>query len=228
MHVLLTHSEGKLKTLEPKLRDLGFQVSYYPAITTIPLVNDDVRKQAEHLLDCDWLAFTSRSAVDAWQALELPLNIKLAAVGDKTAQALEAAGGRVNLTSPQANADDLAAQLIASVPTCKVGLPQGSRALGVLETRLQAAGFEVHVATIYCTDTRPLLSASQLSDVDAVVLASPSAVEVLPKELSEDVCLIALGPSTGKALAARGLAYLQAETASSNAIIKVLAACRVT
>ncbi|MEM7734902.1 MAG: uroporphyrinogen-III synthase [Deinococcota bacterium] len=227
MHVLLTHSEGKLETLAPRLRALGFRVSHYPAITTTSLVNDQVRKQAEHLLGCDWLAFTSRSAVAAWQALELPLNVNLAAVGDKTARALEAAGGRVNLISTQGNADDLAMQLITSVPACKVGLPQGSRALGVLENRLQAAGFEVEVATIYRTDTRPELVPSQLSEVDAVVLASPSAVEVLPENVPRNICLIALGPSTGRALEARGLAYMQAEKASSDAIIKILEACRV-
>ncbi len=222
MHVLLTHSKGKLASLEPKLRVLGFHVSHYPAITTTSLTGDDVRKQAQTLLSCDWLAFTSRSTVTAWHALELPLDVKLVAVGEKTAKALEAAGGRVNLTSSQGNADDLATQLITSVPACRVGLPQGSRALGVLETRLQAAGFEVEVATIYRTDNRPQLKLSQLRTVDAIVLASPSAVEVLPKELPEDVCLIALGPSTGRALEARGFAYVQAETASSDAIVNLL------
>lgn len=226
MHVLLTHSSGKLETLEPLLIDRGFTVSHRPAIITQPCLDETTYNQAKRLLTCPWLAFTSRSTVSAWQQLGLPFTDNVAAVGDKTARAIETAGGRVALVAAKKHADDLATQLIEHVAPCEVGLPQGNLALRTLEQHLTNAGFTPKPVTVYHTNIQPPLNLSDLLYVDAVVLASPSAVNILPEGLPEWVMLVAFGDSTAKAIAARGFDYVQTETPSSEAVVRVLEGLR--
>lgn len=222
MHVLLTHSSGKLETLEPALVTLGFQVSHRPAISTHSCLDDVTRTRAAGLLSCPWLAFTSRAAVTAWQQLGLPLGGKIAAVGKKTLGSLEQAGAQVALTAPDQHADDLAEQFIAHVTPCEVGLPQGNLALGTLEQRLRAAGFMPCPVIVYRTELQPPMTLAKLAGVDAVVLTSPSAVQILPAGLPDRLVLVAFGDSTARAIAQRGYAYVQTETPSSEAVVRVL------
>jgi len=222
MHVLLTHSSGKLATLEPSLVRAGFTVSHRPAISTQSCLDEATRNQAKRLLTCPWLAFTSPSAARAWQQLGLPFTAQVAAVGDKTARAIEAAGGQVALVAAKKHAEGLAQQFTAHVAPCEVGLPQGNLALATLEQRLHEAGFTPKPVTVYHTDIQPPLTLSDLVDVDAVVFASPSAVQVLPADVPEQLKLVAFGDSTAKALAARGYNYMQTETPSSAAVLRLL------
>lgn len=222
MHVLLTHSSGKLVTLEPSLINAGFTVSYRPAIITRACLDEATRHHAKRLLTCPWLAFTSRSAVGAWQQLGVPFTDDVAAVGEKTARAIEAAGGHVALVAAKKHADDLAKQLIARVSPCEVGLPQGNLALGTLEQRLQQAGFTPKPVTVYHTEIQAPLTLTELEHVDAVVLASPSAVQILPAGLSTQVILVAFGESTANAITARGYECVKTKTPSSDAVVRVL------
>ena len=226
MNVLLTHSSGKLETLEPALVKAGFRVSYRPAIITRACLDEASYNRAKRLLRCPWLAFTSRSAVSAWQQLGLPFAENVAAVGDKTARAVEAAGGRVTLVAAKKQADDLATQFIEHVAPCEVGLPQGNLALKTLEQRLQQAGFAPQPTTVYHTDMQAPLTLADLEQVDAIVLASPSAVQILPAGLPKRVLLVAFGGSTAQAIAARGYGYVQTETPSSDAVVTVLEGVR--
>jgi uroporphyrinogen-III synthase len=232
MHVLLTHSSGKLETLEPALVKAGFTVSHRPAIVTracldqttynSAIYNSAIYNQAKRLLTCPWLAFTSRSAVSAWQQLGLPFTDNVAAVGEKTARAIETAGGRVALVAAKKHVDDLARQLIEHVAPCEVGLPQGNLALGTLEQRLKQAGFTPKPVTVYHTEIQAPLTLTELEGIDAVVLASPSAVQCLPDGLPEQVTLVAFGTRTAKAIAARGYECMQTEIPSSDAVVRVL------
>ena len=226
MHVLLTHSSGKLETLEPALVAAGFTVSHRPAIVTRVCLDEVTRNQAKSLLTCPWLAFTSRSAVSAWQQLGLPFTDNVAAVGDKTARAIETAGGQVALLAAKKHAHNLAKQFVEHVSPCEVGLPQGNLALGTLEQHLQNAGFIPKPVTVYHTFVQPPLNLGDLVDVDAVVLASPSAVKTLPDGLPEQVVLVAFGDSTANAIAARGYGYVKTEMPSSDAVVRVLEGVR--
>lgn len=87
--VLLTHAEGRLEGLAEALAARGFQPVHLPLIATRPLPVS--ARAARELLGCDWLLFTSRSAVAAWCALGLPLagaRPRLGAVGEATAREL--------------------------------------------------------------------------------------------------------------------------------------------
>ena len=228
MHVLLTHSSGKLATLEPALVGAGFTVSHRPAIVTRACLDNVTYHHAKTLLTCSWLAFTSRSAVSAWQQMGLPFTDNVAAVGEKTARAIETASGRVALVAAKKHADDLARQLIEHVAPCEVGLPQGNLALATLEQRLWQAGFTPKPVTVYHTAIQAPLTLTELQGIDAVVLASPSAVQILPEGLPERVMLVAFGTSTANAITARGYECMQTETPSSDAVVRVLEGIKQT
>ena len=202
--MLLTHSEGRLEGLADALGAHGLAVTHHPLIKTIFLPDEQVRADAEALLEAAWLLFTSRTAVRAWAALGLPLEgatFQLGAVGRRTADDLRDLGGRVALEAQPPNAEGLLETFLSRVSTPTiVGLPCGEQALGTLETGLTRAGFTVRKAVLYRTVSCPLPE----TDADVVVLASPSAVAALPGSLSR-ARLVALGPSTARAVRERGL-----------------------
>lgn len=208
---MLTHGEGRLEGLADALSAHGLTVTQHPLIETVVLPDEQVRADAEALLEADWLLFTSRTAVRAWGSLGLPLDgatPKLGAVGRRTADDLRGLGGRVALEARPPNAAGLLETFLSHVsPPATVGLPCGEQALRTLETGLTRAGFAVSKAVLYRTLTRPLPEA----DADVVVLASPSAVAALPGTLT-GVRLVALGPSTARAVRDRGLHAVESRT----------------
>ena len=229
MKVALTQSEGRLAGLAEELSAQGHEVVRQPLIQTKPLVNEEVRGQAEELLSYTWLLFTSPSAVEAWHALSLPLhNIepRIGVVGEKTAQAVRSFGGEVTLIGEPQNAEGLADTFLREVDLQEVdlqevqqmvGLPRGERALKTLQMRLEARGVQTLSVTVYQTVT----CSWQIEEVDAVVLASPSAAEALPEEVGGRARLISLGPSTSAAITERGWRCVQAETPSTEAILEL-------
>ena len=99
------------------------------------------------------------------------------------------------------NAEGLLGTFLSNVSApVTVGLPCGEGALGTLETGLTRAGFTVYKAILYRTVSCP----PPETDADVVVLASPSAVAALPGSLMGKR-LVALGPSTARAVRERGL-----------------------
>ncbi len=221
MKVALTQSEGRLAGLAEALTERGHEVIRQPLIRTEPILSEEVRGQAEELLGCSWLLFTSPNAVEAWHALGLSLrgiNPRIGVVGEKTARAIGKLGGDVSLVGEPQHAEGLA-DLFLKQQEVKgtVGLPQGNRSLKILQERLGAGGVKTSPVTIYQT----LTCDWQAGEVDAVVLASPSAVQALPEEVGKHAKLTSIGPSTSQAVALRGWRCIQAETPSTKAILKM-------
>ena len=223
MKIALTQSEGRLAGLAEALSAQGHEVVRQPLIQTEPLVNEEVRGQAEQLLSCSWLLFTSPSTVEAWHALSLPLhNIepRIGVVGEKTAQAVRSFGGEVALVGEPQNAEGLADTFLREVDLQEVrqtvGLPRGNRALETLQERLAMHDIQTFSVTIYKTATCPW----RIGEVDTVLLASPSAAEALPEAVGRRAKLISLGPSTSAAITERGWRCVQAETPSTKGILK--------
>jgi uroporphyrinogen-III synthase len=217
--VLLTHAEGRLGGLAEALTARGFKPLHLPLIETRPLPVPE--RAARALLGCDWLLFTSRSAVAAWCALKLPLagvQPRLGAVGEATARELAARGGRVQLVGDPPNAAGLLARFVEHAsPPAHVGLPCAKGALQTLPEGLERAGFTVTRLPLYETVARAwpetfALTDATITDTTIIVLASPSAAEALPQAVGERSPLVALGPSTKRALEARGWRAHQAPT----------------
>lgn len=226
MNVLLTHSEGRLEGLAEALSAQGFTVTHEPLVKTEVLPVYQARAAAERLFGAEWLLFTSRTAVKAWTTLGLPLGpYKIGAVGQKTAEAVAKAGGSVSLVAEPANAEGLLQAFLTRVsPPSRIGLPGGERALPTLSAGLSKAGFTVQKAVLYRTTPQPLTQ----TDADLIVLASPSAVAALPKTLGR-AQLVALGPSTQRAIEARGWHAAEARTPDAlGAVQAVLTATTAT
>ncbi|WP_223299744.1 uroporphyrinogen-III synthase [Meiothermus taiwanensis] len=192
MRIALTQSEGRLEGLQERLEAMGLEVLRLPLVRTQTLPAD-----LTPLADCRWWLFTSVSAVRA--VLELGGGLQgraLGAVGRATQQALEEAGGRVDLVAPEETAESLAEAFLAQRPFGFVGLPQGNRARPVLAQRLREAGYVVRSVVVY--QTQPVPWPPELPVPELVLLSSPSAVEALPEAVGRQAHLLALGPTTGR------------------------------
>lgn len=223
MRIALTHGAGRLENLAAELEARGHTVLRAPLIETRPRVDDATRDAARALLERPWLLFTSRSAVEAWRALDLPLRgPKLGAVGEATGAALERAGGRVRVLGEPATAEGLARSFLARRDARgPVGLPQGDRSRPALAAALRRAGMRVVPVVVYETIVLPWAAEAA---VDAVVLASPSAAEGLPGAVAARAGLVALGDTTGAALRARGLRPRIATRPDGAAVLRALEA----
>jgi len=220
MRIALTQSEGRLVGLQERLEAMGLEVVRQPLIQTQVLQAD-----LKPLLDCRWWLFTSVAAVQALLTLGGSLKGRsLGAVGQATRRALEEAGGRVELVSPNETAEGLAEAFLAQRPTGLVGLPQGNRARPVLAQRLQEAGYVVHSVVVYQTQVRPW--PKDLPAPDLVLLTSPSGVEALPESVGGQARLLALGPTTAMALSERGLPYTLVPRPSVEAVLETIARIR--
>ncbi|MBW6456492.1 MAG: uroporphyrinogen-III synthase, partial [Trueperaceae bacterium] len=103
-----------------------------------------------------------------------------------------------------------------------VGLVQGDRARSTLADTLEGAGVEVRTATVYASEG----VAWSLDDhVDAVVLASPSAVAALPVDVGAEALLVAIGPTTAAAAVRRGWSVVQAAEPTVEGVLGALARC---
>lgn len=136
---------------------------------------------------------------------------RIAVVGPATAEAATRLLGRVDLVGEHGTAESLAESMLRTgVRAARIVLALAENARDVLETRLRAAGAECRRFDVYRTvpaaPQTPKLTLSALS-VDAVWLASPSAVEGFTNrvEVDADVPLVAIGPSTAAAIRERGL-----------------------
>jgi uroporphyrinogen-III synthase len=206
--IVLTQSSGRLGGLDDLLVARGYEVVRRPLVETTARTDVRTRAAAGKLAALPWLLLTSRSTVEALVALDVDLSRpKLGAVGPATAEAAEAAGGKVEVTGVPSTADGLAHAFLGH-PEARgpVGLPRGNRALATLELLLGEAGIATRPLVVY--DTRTL--AWRDGAVDAVVLASPSAVEALPDEVARTGRLVTLGATTSAAAHARGWACEEA------------------
>ena len=216
MNIVLTYSFGRLKGLAEALYNEGFEVEHTPLIDTQSLRSDAVKAEAQTLLDCAWILFTSQSAIEAWRSLGLPFNqTRLGAVGKKTAERIKAFAPVDVVAEPQ-NARGLVNCFTAHPEACGVvGLPQGSKALPALEEKLNAMGFETRSVKVY--ETVQLEWRAEKADV--VVLASPSAVDQVPEVIGKQAKLITLGQTTQEAVEAKGWKGFKTKAPSVEAVL---------
>jgi uroporphyrinogen-III synthase len=154
-----------------------------------------------------------------------PSRVRIAAVGKRTADALQERGWRVDLVPEIETAEGLVQALQSSItPSTKVLFPASSRALPTLAAGLRKLGATVQEIEAYCADAAPLdiddcCALIDRQSIDAVTFTSPSAVSELDQALGErhfdrllaKSAIIALGPTTGRVLTERGYKPVLAE-----------------
>jgi len=208
--VLVTRPGGGGEKLAAAFRAEGAEVHLHPALRID--VGPSAKDEPFDVAAFDRLLFTSRNGVlglsstgTSWDA-----NPPCWAVGNATAELIEAQGGKVWVTGTSRGMADLAEQVLAEDP------PAGLRVLwlrGQLANRdalspLLAAGARIEDRIVYRTLNRYLEEGPPPGDVldrvDLVHFASPSAVTFLFEVLTPDqrehlrgrASYLAQGPTT--------------------------------
>ncbi|MEZ0370066.1 MAG: uroporphyrinogen-III synthase [Candidatus Sericytochromatia bacterium] len=190
---MITRPRNQAGEMKRLLEQAGAAAFVFPTVEILPL--EDYREIDALLLSpagYDWLLLTSANGVAMLQQRAAALGLSLAerfasaqvaAVGPKTAAALEAAGLRVDLIPPVYDGDALAAALIArGVAGRRLLALRSEIAREALILQLRAAGAEVTDLPIYNTglpalpDIAAAETALRRGEIDVVTFTSASAV----------------------------------------------------
>lgn len=167
-----------------------------------------------------WLIATSVNALKFWArivgedriraAVAARADLKFAAIGQTTADALSGFGASDVLIPSEATAKSLADQLVSMSSTGHVLVPGGNLAMKSLPSTLLSAGWRVSTAVVYMTSPveKEPKSAHLIreGEIGAILFRSPSAVRALTHFIpSPAVPLICAGATTAQALVDQGL-----------------------
>jgi uroporphyrinogen III methyltransferase/synthase len=227
--VVNTRGSRQAPDLDALLEERGAYPLSYPCIDIAPALDfapldGALRRAADGAYG--WLVFTSANAVEAVENrlrdLAIPAErmarARVATVGPGTAKTLmDRLGIAADLYPEEYLAEALAGQLVARGAQ-RVLIPQAEQAREALVRILGANGVEVEAVTAYRTvlgsggaDVPGLLRSG---GVDAVVFASPSAVDNMAARFDREngdwddlrrVCVACIGPVTSAAAERRGL-----------------------
>jgi uroporphyrinogen-III synthase len=241
--VVVTRALEQSQSLVDALREAGAEPVLLPLVAFAPPDNlAELDACLRNSARFDWVFFTSQNALRAVQqrcvALELSLSkilrdVKIAAVGPATAEAIAAAGLTVNFISRIHTGVALAEELSAATQSKRVFLPRSDRANPDLIEVLNLHGWQVTPVVAYKTvppnsDLAVAQEALLRGEADAILFFSPSAVHHLRdllgaqrfRELSRQSVFVAIGPVSGTALKAEGVdrILLAADTTVAAAI----------
>ena len=234
--VVVTRSESSDGPLSSELRNLGLPVLLWPAVTVEMTEPGPLEEALAHVDSFQWIVFASRHAVAAVTSLLTPppAGVRIAAVGQATAQVLRQRGWPVDLLPSESNAaalvDAFASEggLDSAPHTTRILYPASSRALPTIAAGLKQLGAEVIQVEAYRTETSNALNIEDCRSwiarggIGAVTFASPSAVDELEHALGKDdfdrllsaAAAVAIGPTTARALTERGHTPALAESAT--------------
>ncbi|HVO31653.1 MAG TPA: uroporphyrinogen-III synthase [bacterium] len=228
--ILVTRAPEQAAELVAALEAEGAAVELVPMIAFGPPSSWEAADRALGTLErYDAALFTSANAVDRfWTRLEervgscddivWPARVRVFAVGPKTASALAAKGitpEEVPAAHRGAALGRAAADALAPVAGRRVLLPRAEEGRDEAAAALTAAGALVDIAPVYRTvapaGARSALEAALARGAfDASIFASPSAVTHAADALGSAARaslarVVAIGPTTAEAAAARGL-----------------------
>jgi uroporphyrinogen-III synthase len=220
--VVVTRDEPADGPLSSALRGLGLAVLAWPVLRILP--PEDVKPLAQALeraAQFDWMVFASQHAVQAvTERLPAPPpGVRLAAVGERTAEALRERGWPMQVVPAEASAAALVEALTPHITRgTRVLFPASSRSLPTLPAGLERLGAQVLTVEAYRTHACPLDVGTCRADIEreavgAVTFTSPSAVEELDRALGPPyfqrllaaASTVALGGTTARAIAAHGI-----------------------
>ncbi len=218
--ILITRAVGQSSQFSNLLQQQGAKVIEMPALAIVPPSSwQALDKAIAHLLEYDWLILTSANAVEYFFARLANQNkdaraiagVKIAVVGEKTAQVLKQYGLNPDFIPPEFVADAIASHFPESLEAKKVLFPRvESGGREVLVQQLSAKGAEVFEVAAYqskCPDNfdRVALEALQQGAVDVVTFASSKTVKCFYQLLIacgganlDKICIASIGPQTSK------------------------------
>jgi len=249
MKVLITRPRNQADSFASALTEAGFEPVFFPVIDIRAFEENVALDRAIEKISCyDWIVFTSVNGVEAFfehphpqplsqgkRGAEGGVKAKIAAIGPKTAQALEARG-----VVPDFVPDEYVAEAIlpglGDLRGRWVLLPRAEIARKALPEAILAAGGVAHEIAVYLTLPAEIDQdglAALKSGVDAVTFTSPSTVENFveivrttgldPLRLPGNPKIACIGPITRKAAEEAGfLDVIVAEEYTSEGIVELL------
>jgi uroporphyrinogen III methyltransferase/synthase len=179
--ILVTRPRAQANGFAEKLYSAGFEPIFFPVIEIRPIENNVALERAFSKLECyDWIVFTSANAVDVvfnqFQNLSFP---KVAAIGPKTAGALQARGVTPDFVPGEYVAESILPGL-GDLRAKWVLLPRAEIARKALPEAIFEAGGVPHEIAVYKTlpvqpDAKALSALK--TGVDWITFTSPSTVQ---------------------------------------------------
>jgi uroporphyrinogen-III synthase/uroporphyrinogen III methyltransferase/synthase len=241
--VLVTRAAHQAGKLSEGLRALGAEPVEVPVLEIRPPESFEALDAALHGLGgYDWLILTSantvRALVDRASSLEVtfaqPSSLRVAAVGESTAEAARKAGLTVSFVPESYVAESLIEGLACEAAGRKILLARAAVARDVIPNALRAAGAVVDVIDAYrncMPEAAPeLLRLALAKGIDAATFTSSSSVMHLAKAANAagvawpfaGVLAVSIGPITSGTL--RELGWEAATEASPSDISGLIAA----
>ena len=196
MRVLITRPRKDASEFANALDEIGAEAIFCPTIEISPLADTSMLDHIlAHLQDYDWLVLTSANAADAIlerkNALGIdffPENLKIAAIGPKTAARLLECGVKPNFIPEEYIAEAILAGL-GELNGRRVLLPMADIAHDTLPCAIQRAGGIAHVITVYHTlpaAPDPTCLAAICDGVDVITFTSGSTARNFVKLLERE------------------------------------------
>ncbi|MER1999330.1 MAG: uroporphyrinogen-III synthase [Lysinibacillus sp.] len=230
--VILTGS-SVVKSAIQLIEQHGGRAVHFPLIKIAETVSSADYARLQRIVGYDWLIFTSQNAVESFLAkctrhkYEVPVTIKIAAVGEKTAQLLNKAGLTVHFM-PTIYSADVFVREFQLAPGERALFLRGSMAKSTIREGTGADEWTVY-ETQPCLEHITALDGCIVSSKEPIVVfASPSAVDVYAAEIASNidwhyVKVASIGHITTAALQKYGVTpYIQPTIYTIQAVIEQL------
>ena len=236
--ILVTRPRAQADSFVEGLRVAGFEPIYFPVIEIRSVEDNSRLDQALVQIDkYDWVVFTSVNGVEVvFARLEKYSSLpRVAAIGPKTAEALQARGVTPDFVPDEYVAEAILPGLGDLQGKC-VLLPRAEIARKALPEAILSAGGIAHEIAVY--KTLPAQSdadglAALKSGVDVITLTSPSTVQNFvaiinqngldPLKLPNNPLFACIGPITEQAAREEGLSNLVvAKEYTTEGLIQIL------
>lgn len=226
LRIAVTRPQDENARLSTLLRDAGAEVVQTPTLEKIPSTDLLLAKEMTTRLDTgefDWIAITSGHGArefaarlqEAGRDMRALARSRVAAIGQRTAQALRSLGIAPDLLVEDSTQEGLAAALIAQGAS-NVLVPRATQARDELESRLTSAGIPITVWPVYsmiphAAGIAALLQHLDQGSIDLVTFTSARTFEALAEAAGETlqsrlrtVKIAVIGPITRAAIQGAG------------------------
>ncbi|MBN1627128.1 MAG: uroporphyrinogen-III C-methyltransferase [Deltaproteobacteria bacterium] len=221
--IIVTRAREQASRFMAGLTELGAECIEFPTIEiTPPVSRDGMDRAIRSLVDYHWLIFTSVNGVDYFfrrifdlgMDLRILCKIKVAAIGPKTAEAVQKMGINPDMVPEEYKAEGVIEAFMGKdLKGVNILIPRAAEAREVLPDELRKMGARVDVVEAYRT-VMPDTGAEKLGgmlekgEIDMATFTSSSTVtnfismfkgqEDKLKQWMQDVAVACIGPITAK------------------------------
>lgn len=243
--IIVTRPKISGNTLSTRLRSLGCKVYDYPCIEIQEIINNQIlKKEINCISDYSWMVFTSKNGVDIFFNYLLKENmdfrvlkdIKIAAVGFKTAQSLKEHGIIADFVPDIFDGENLAKGLLEKInKRDRILLIRALMGTEEIPNILGEEGIAFKDVPIYNTlfkndNAQYMKKLIEQDEIDLVTFTSGSTVEAFVKSMPEVDLSKVIGVCIGKKTALKAKEYgirhfISDEATVASIISKILEVC---